>query len=240
MKKSEAMVTIGAGAHLLADYMVGIYATAVSDASGQAASQLFSVGYSQADAIAKITVESGAKIEGRTGPVNITSDATATAEHVDGDEREEQGQVPGQRGAQFAISLAVSWANVISQTTMAPDRRGPRLRARSTSARSATSESEAEADVDASSRTARRRSPSRSSSRRPTSWPRSTGKVTADMATNGGEVVKFEFDPTVPAANFESDQTIKRLLPRSSATTPVSSSASRASRTTCAWATPSR
>ena len=40
------------------------------------------------------------------------------------------------------------------------------------------------------------------------------GKVTAQMNTPGGEVVKFEFDPTVPAANFKSDQTISRLVPR--------------------------
>ena len=29
------------------------------------------------------------------------------------------------------------------------------------------------------------------------------GKVQADMNTNGGEVVKFEFDPTVPAAAYD-------------------------------------
>src|SRR5207244_12993517 len=34
------------------------------------------------------------------------------------------------------------------------------------------------------------------------------------MSTPGGEVVKFEFDPTVPAANFTSAQTVTRLVPR--------------------------
>ena len=36
------------------------------------------------------------------------------------------------------------------------------------------------------------------------------GKVQADMNTNGGEVVKFEFDPTVAAAGCTSDQTEHR------------------------------
>ncbi|MGO8056531.1 hypothetical protein, partial [Rhizobium leguminosarum] len=37
------------------------------------------------------------------------------------------------------------------------------------------------------------------------------GAVQADMATPGGEVVKFEFDPTVAASHWTSDQTIGRL-----------------------------
>ncbi len=32
------------------------------------------------------------------------------------------------------------------------------------------------------------------------------------MNTNGGEVVKFEFDPTVPAAAMKSNQTSTRLV----------------------------
>src|SRR6185503_6381414 len=40
-----------------------------------------------------------------------------------------------------------------------------------------------------------------------------SGTVTADMNTNGGEVVKFEFDPTVKASVYNSSQTIPRLRP---------------------------
>ena len=37
VKSSEAKVTIGTGAHLLADYTIGIYATAVAEAFGRSA-----------------------------------------------------------------------------------------------------------------------------------------------------------------------------------------------------------
>ncbi|MFL6013428.1 MAG: hypothetical protein ACJ74P_03940, partial [Gaiellaceae bacterium] len=200
IKKSEATVTIGAGAHLTADYMVGVYATAVSDATGQAKSQLISVGYSQADAVAKITIEGDAKIEGRNGPVNITSDATATAAMSTATEREEQKDVPGRRGSQFAISLAVSYANVVSKTTLAPTAevygsRTVNIRALGESESEAEAKSSLFADGAASIALALEFSTS-------DILARIDGKVTADMSTNGGEVVKFEFDPTVPAANF--------------------------------------
>ncbi|MFN5949181.1 MAG: hypothetical protein ACK43N_11855, partial [Pirellulaceae bacterium] len=39
------------------------------------------------------------------------------------------------------------------------------------------------------------------------------GKVTAEMNTNGGEVVKFEFDPTVKGSDYTTDQTARRLIP---------------------------
>src|SRR5262245_14433037 len=41
------------------------------------------------------------------------------------------------------------------------------------------------------------------------------------MNTNGGEGVKFEFDPTVPAAMTKSDQTITRLVPRDTVQVPT-------------------
>ena len=119
VKKSEAKVTIGVGAHVRGDYAVGIYATAVSDASGQAASQLISLGYSQAEAVAIIDIQAGAVIESRTGPVNITSDGTAIAGMSTETSREEQGAVPGRRGGQFAASLAISRATLTSRTTVA-------------------------------------------------------------------------------------------------------------------------
>src|SRR5262249_47418431 len=78
IKGSEAKVTIGQNVQLLADDVVGVYATAGSDATAQAKSQLFSIGYSQADAHATIEIKDGAVIDG-SGPINITSDASATA-----------------------------------------------------------------------------------------------------------------------------------------------------------------
>ena len=77
MKKSKATVTIGTDAKILAGDVIGIYATAVSDSSAQAGSQLFSVGFSHAEGDAEITIATGALIEAG-GPVNITSDGSAT------------------------------------------------------------------------------------------------------------------------------------------------------------------
>src|SRR4029079_2862940 len=57
-------------------------------------------------------------IEGN-GPVNITSDASATAGMSTETAREEQGYVPGKKSAGFAASLAVSWARLTSKTTVA-------------------------------------------------------------------------------------------------------------------------
>ena len=47
------------------------------------------------------------------------------------------------------------------------------------------------------------------------------GNVQADMNTPGGEVVKFEFDPTFKAAVFTSDDTANRLVGRIQCDTPL-------------------
>ena len=212
IKRSEATVTIGERVKILADYMVGIYATAVADASGQAASQLFSIGFAQAEAVALITIGKDAEIDGDSGPVNITSDATATASMSTATEREEQGEVPGRRGSQFAVSLAISWAKLTSKTIVAE---GATIHgARTVNVRAlGTTESEAEATsslyADGSASIAVALEFSNADI-----LAQIDGNVQADMDTNGGEVVKFEFDPTVPAANFTSDQVINGLVPR--------------------------
>ena len=118
VKASEARSTIRTGATLQAADVVGIYATAGADASAAAKSQLFSVGYSQADATATIEIQDGVLIEG-AGWVNITSDASATAAMSTETSREEQGSVPGKKSAAFAASIAVSWARLTSTTTVA-------------------------------------------------------------------------------------------------------------------------
>ena len=55
VKGADAKVTIGEGAELRVDNVIGIYATAASDASSQAKSQLISIGYSQAKASASVS-----------------------------------------------------------------------------------------------------------------------------------------------------------------------------------------
>ncbi|MEO6651268.1 MAG: hypothetical protein ABIP17_01255, partial [Ilumatobacteraceae bacterium] len=209
IKASTATVTVGTDAQLLADYTIGIYATAGADASGSASSQLVSIGYSQATATAIIDIQSGARVIANNGPVNITSDASATASMSTSTSREEQGAVPGKRGSGFSGSLAVSWASVTSTTTVAQNAevlagRTVNIRALGTSESEAEAESSLYADGAAAIAIALEFSTA-------DILTRIEGTVTGNHSFPGGEVVRFEFDPTVKASNWTSDQTIARL-----------------------------
>jgi hypothetical protein len=118
VKASSANVSIHQGAQILADNVIGVYATAGSDASAQAKSQLVSIGYAQATANATISVETAVKIEGG-GAVNVTSSGSATAAMTTETSREEQGSVPGKKQNGIAASIAVSWAKLNSTVTVA-------------------------------------------------------------------------------------------------------------------------
>ncbi len=210
VKASSAKVTIHDGAQLLADDAVGVYATAGSDASAQAKSALVSLGYSQSDATATIEVQGNVLIEGG-GPVNITSDASSTAKMTTETTREEQGSVPGKKESGVAASLAVSWARLTSTTTIASTAvvhggRTVNIRALGETESEAESESGLYADGTASLSLGLQFSTANI-------LTQIDGTVTADMNTNGGEVVKFEFDPTVAAAASTSSQTTTRLVP---------------------------
>ena len=193
VKGSESHVTIGTNAKLQADDVIGVYSTAVSNASGQAASQLAAVGYAQASATATLDVLAGASITAN-GPINLTSDGTAIASMNAGTEREEQGAVPGQRGKAFAASVAATWAQLTSTATVADTAtihggRTVNVRALGEVESEAEAESTLYADGTASLSLALQFS---------TADVLTTvaGNVQADMKTSGGEVVKFEFDPT--------------------------------------------
>ncbi|MES2101762.1 MAG: LEPR-XLL domain-containing protein, partial [Pseudomonadota bacterium] len=208
VKASSANVSIHSGAQILADNVIGVYATAGSDASAQAKSQLFSIGYSQADATATITIESDVLIEGG-GAVNVTSSAEAVAAMTTETSREEQGSVPGKKSNGFAASIAVSWARLTSTVTVAEDAyvhggRTVNIRALGDVESEAESESSLYADGSAALSLALQFSTANVLSQ-------VAGKVQADMNTPGGEVVKFEFDSTLPAAVFKSTDTASRL-----------------------------
>ncbi len=210
VKASDAKVTLEDGVKLLADNVVGVYSTAVSDASAIAASQLFSLGYSQSDAKATITIGDNVLIEGN-GPVNITSSASSTAAMSTDTSREEQGSVPGKKSSAFAASLAVSYAKLTSTVTMADTAevyggRTVNIRALGDVESAAESASSLFADGAAALSLALQFSTANI-------LTQVDGKVTADMNTNGGEVVKFEFDPTVAASDYVSTQTVTRVAP---------------------------
>ena len=208
IKSSSSQVTIGDRAQVLADNVIGIYSTAAADASAAAASQLFSLGYSQAKASAIIDVHSGALIEGG-GAVNLTSDASATAKMSTETSREEQGSVPGKKSAAFAASIAVSYADVVSKATVAEGAtvhggRTVNIRALG----DIESEAEAESGLFADGSAAIALALQFSTADIQTTL---AGHVKADMNTVGGEVVKFEFDPEVAASDYTASQSPARL-----------------------------
>ena len=210
IKASDAKVIIGDGAQLLADNVVGVYSTAASDASASAASSLFSLGYSQSDATATITIGDNVLIEGN-GPVNITASASSVASISTETAREEQGSIPGKKSSGFAASLAVSWAKLTSTVTVAETAevhggRTVNIRALGDIESEAEASSSLYADGSAALALALQFSTA-------AILTQVDGKVTADMNTNGGEVVKFEFDPTVAASDYTSSETATRVAP---------------------------
>ncbi|MFN9446209.1 MAG: hypothetical protein ACK57Y_09265, partial [Pirellulaceae bacterium] len=210
LKASEAKVTIGANTKILAGNSVGIYSTTAADASSQAKSELFSIGYAQSSATSLIDVQSGVKIQG-AGSINITSDATSVAGMSTETEREEQGNVPGKKSSQFAASVAAAWAKLTSKTTIAATAeiqggRTVNIRALGNIEAEASSESSLFADGSAALSIGLQFSTA-------DILAEVAGKVTAEMNTNGGEVVKFEFDPTVKGSDYTTDQTARRLIP---------------------------
>ena len=180
------------------------------------AERALSMGYAQAGATATIDVKSFALVQGG-GAVNITSTAEATAAMSATTSRPEQGSVPGlaaqqDKGNTFAASLAVSNANVTSHTTV--DQNATVHGGRTVNVRAcwATS-SPTPRPPPACSPTGPRRSRVGLQFSNADIVTTLSGTVTADQNTPGGEVVKLEFDPTVKAAVYTSDQTIPRLKP---------------------------
>ena len=210
VKSSDAKVTIGDHARLQADNVIGVYATAAADASGGASgSQLFALGYSQAKANANIEIQDGAFINAN-GPINITSDGTAIASMATAIANEPEANANGKKGAAFAASVAVSWADLKVKTTVAPTAtihggRTVNTRALGTIESVAEAESGVNADGGVAVTLAFQFSTA-------DILTQIDGTVTADMNTPGGEVVKFEFDPTIAASDYTSAQTsIPRL-----------------------------
>ena len=110
-KQSEATISIGANAQLVGSGTVGMYATAASDASGQAQSALFSIGYAQAKATARVDLASGVLVRAGAAAV-ITSDANATASMAT-----KTSQDLGDSG--LAVSFAMANAEIDSRVTVA-------------------------------------------------------------------------------------------------------------------------
>jgi hypothetical protein len=211
VKSSKSEVILEENAELLADNVVGIYSVASAESTGQAVGSVISVGYTQSDVTSTIDIQDGVKIRGN-GPINITSDGTSIASISSEAEREKQRKIPGNRKNAFAASLGISHARLTSTTTVAPTAeiyggRTVNVRALGTTESEADVTSGLFADGTASLAIGIQLSFA-------DVLTKVDGKVTADMSTNGGEVVKFEFDPTVAASDYTSDESVRRVAPR--------------------------
>ena len=194
-KTSTASVTLGSGAQLLGSGTVGIFVTAQAEASGQATSELFSLGLAIANATATINIGDNAVV--RAGDaVNIVSSADVTAKMKTSTKRD-LGAVP-QDPTETALSFAVAIADLTSTATLADTAvieagRTVNFRALGTKASEAEAESGMYADGTASISGAVQVSDA-------TVTATVGGRITANMEEADGPVagvVKLEFDPTV-------------------------------------------
>ncbi len=202
-KESEATITVGGGAQIIGSGTVGLYATAASDATGEAKSKFFSVGYGQAKATASVDIAAGAVIQSTGAAVVVTSDAKAIAKmttETKQDQKDDSG---------IAGSLAVSNSEVKSTVTLAA---GATVEAAKTANLRAngdiTSETESKGSTFASGKAGMGFGLSFSSSDIHTQVD---GTVIAHVDPN--YLVKIEINPTVKYGDavYTSDQTVMLL-----------------------------
>ena len=91
-KDSEATITLGENAQIIGTGTVGIYATAVADASGKASGSIFSVGYGQAKAHANIDIQSGVAIDAGDAGIGPAHHAGVPLHADEGEGRQDQQQ----------------------------------------------------------------------------------------------------------------------------------------------------
>ena len=193
IKGADAKVTIGAGAELRAEDAIRIQAIAGADASSATKGTMVSLGYSQANASATIDILDEALIEA-DGPINITSNGSAVAKMVSKTKKEESGNITGDKTKKFAASVAVSNARLTSKATVAETAEihgGRTVNVRAMGEVESEAESESALFADGTAALAMGFQFSFADI-----LTTLAGTVTSDMSTPGGEVVKFEFDPT--------------------------------------------
>jgi hypothetical protein len=118
VKSSESTITINNGAELHSAEATEISASAGSDSSSIAKSQLISIGYSQATAKAQVDIKTGVKILS-DGSIDISSSAATAAATETETSKEEEEAAQGRSLSKVAASIGASWANLVSTTTVA-------------------------------------------------------------------------------------------------------------------------
>ena len=195
VKNSSATITLQENAKILSGGTVGIYSTAVADASGSASSSLVSIAYGRAVANATIDIQNGVEIVSQDATV-ITASGSATSSISSSTGRTLE-STPNPSSIQIAGSIAVSDANVTSHVTVAET-------ASITAGKTAnigasgevTSEAEASSGMYSDGTAAVAFGLEFSQANIQTTI---NGSVTANM--NPGSVVKIEIDPTVTVSD---------------------------------------
>lgn len=197
VKNSSATITLQANAKVLSGGTVGIYSTAVADASGSASSSLVSIGYGRAVATATVDIQSGVEVVSQDATV-ITASGSATSSISSSTGRTLE-STSNPSSLQIAGSIAVSDANVTSHVTVAET---ASITAGKTANIAASGEVTSEAEVssgmysDGTAAVAFGLEFSQADIHTTVN-----GSVTANM--NPGSVVKIEIDPTVTASDDE-------------------------------------
>ncbi|HCE72074.1 MAG TPA: type I secretion protein, partial [Ruegeria sp.] len=116
VKKTDAKVTVADGANIVGHSAVGIYANAVTNASGSAGFSIASLGW--ADSTANADVDIGDANIYSDGFVVVTSDASSTA-NMSVETNTGLGTVPTSSSSQVSLSLAVARSTLSSTLTVA-------------------------------------------------------------------------------------------------------------------------
>ncbi|MCA9149462.1 MAG: hypothetical protein KDA92_09195, partial [Planctomycetales bacterium] len=205
-KRNTATITLNEGVVIEGDGTVGIYSTAASDASGVASSSLFSIGYVQAHATATVDIKDNVHITA-TDAVVITASGDSTAS-IDTSTDRDVDSTPNPGGTQFAMSLAIANAQLdstidVAQTATITAGKSANIAASG----NVDSSAGAEAGIFSDGASAVAVGLEFSDANITTTV---NGTVIANA--NPGYFVKFEIDPLVEAADYESTETITKTL----------------------------
>ena len=201
LKQSTATISIGEGSKILSSGTVGIYATAVADASGIARGSLVSFGYTEAKANATVTIAKGVEIDAAAAVV-ITSTGDSTASISASTERKLPNS-PDPDRAPFSAAVGIAYGDVTSTVTVA---QGASITAGKTANVNAVggvnTEASGEAGLYAGGKAGLGFGIEVSKANIHTTV---NGAITSRM--ENGSVVKLEIDPTVSKATYRSDET---------------------------------
>ncbi|MEI8371109.1 MAG: hypothetical protein WCJ31_22010, partial [Planctomycetia bacterium] len=200
IKKTTATIDVGSSAQIVSAGNLNVAALAMSDSTASAKSEIVSLGFSWAEATATVNVGAGATLKAG-GTLDVLADGSAIAKMDSETAREEPNSSLGAL-EKFSGSIAVTDAKLTSQAIVGAGAilyggRTANVRALGVVESEAGSEAQMMADGTAAVSAAVQLSTA-------DVLTKIGGTVRGDLYA--GDTPTFEFDPTIQAADYESDQ----------------------------------